>query len=166
MHVCVLYCRPVCREQRNLSDLCVDPLPCVWSVCDTDDFGSHRSRRLGHRSECERGHMIEVITCARVLHQIYSSSLFLQFRTSQWKKTWDCMKVSSLLWNHTGVWETFQLGRGGRDRTFRPSPCSPGKFGGPASQSVWLHPQKVAPGVLLLSQWVPCYHQLWGSGFC
>lgn len=60
----------VCREQRNLSDLRVDPLPCVWSVYDVDHFGSHRSRRLDRRSERERRLMINEITCAQLLHQI------------------------------------------------------------------------------------------------
>lgn len=60
----------VCREQRNLSDLCVDPLPCVWSVYDGDHFGSHWSCRLDRRSERERRLMIKEIMCAHLLPQI------------------------------------------------------------------------------------------------
>lgn len=86
----------VCREQRNLSDLCVDPLPCAWSVHDSDDFGSHRSRRLGHRSEHKCGHVMKVMTCAQMLRQITVFSLFLQFRTSQWKKAQVCTRVSNV----------------------------------------------------------------------
>lgn len=86
----------VCREQRNLSDLCVDPLPCAWSMHDADDFGSHRSRRLGHRSEHKCGHVMKVITCAQMLRQITVFSLFLQFRTSQWKKAQVCTRVSNV----------------------------------------------------------------------
>lgn len=41
----------LCRESRNLSDLCVDPLPCDRGVCGAHDPGSHRSSRLGRRSD-------------------------------------------------------------------------------------------------------------------
>lgn len=51
MCLCRLMYACVCREQGNLSDLCVDPLPSDWHVCDADDLGSHWSSCLGRRSD-------------------------------------------------------------------------------------------------------------------
>lgn len=71
----------VCREQGNLPDLCVDPLPSDWHVCDGDDLGSHWSRCLGRRSDRMDKYVTTLIGSALdilTVTNIYATSVFLK----------------------------------------------------------------------------------------
>lgn len=78
----------LCRESRNLSDLCVDPLPCDRGVCGAHDPGRHRSSRLGRRSDHIQTHL--TVICSNSVPRWTCFALRLssfQFLIAQWRRT-------------------------------------------------------------------------------